>query len=330
MLNVRIHEIEIEHGEEIVSNHKYIEHFKKRNKDIEFAMTNIFGRDKRFMISSEKESALTLSTKAALKVLDKTNLTGSDIDMIVYSSLLPEYVSPPNSIFIHEAINGKRETVCYDINCNCAGMLVAIDQISTYMKNNDKINKALLVGCDLISLMVDPENELTYGNYGDLACAVILEKTNEYAGLIESKYYINSEEVRNILFPRRGFSETLRTKNGEDLLLQWNPFDGSACTIPAIAAINDLLDKYSLTKRDIKAYCLSQFAYKNIELIQNALELDKERFIFIGDKYGYTGTSSPLVALYEGIQRGLVNRNDYIIFWTIGSGSQGITMLYKF
>lgn len=330
MENVKIKEIELFHGDEIVSNRKYLEHFKQRGKDVEFAMTNIFGRDQRFMLSDNKENALTMSIKAALNVLDKANLSGSDIDMIVYSSLLPEYVAPPNAIFIHDAINGKRETVCYDINANCAGMLVAIDQISASMKNNPRLNKALLVGCDLVSLMVNPEDELNYGNYGDTACAVILEKTNEDAGFIESKYYINSEEVQNILFPRRGFAEALRTKNGEDLVLQWKPFDGSACTIPAIAAINELLDKHVLTKRDIKAFCLSQFAYKNIELIQNALELEKEKFIFIGDKYGYTGTSSPLVALYEGIQNGQIKRGDYIVFWTIGAGSQSITMLYKF
>lgn len=60
------------------------------------------------------------------------------------------------------------------------------------------------------------------------------------------------------------------------------------------------------------------------------MNIDDAKSIYVGDTYGYTSTSSPFVALYEAIQQGDVKTGDYIMFWTIGSGSQSIVILYKY
>jgi 3-oxoacyl-[acyl-carrier-protein] synthase III len=330
MSNIRVKAIDVYHGDKVVPNEVYLEHFRKLGKDIEHLMVNIFGRDKRYMLSDSSENTLTMAIKAATGVLKKANLKGTDIDLIVFSSILTEYTAPPCSIFIHEAIQGKRETICYDMNGNCAGMTIAVEQVSKYMQMNPDVKNALIVGSDYISMLVHPENELTYGNFGDASCALLLEKTDEDAGVIDAKYYISSEECRNITFPACGFSNIFNVNNKEDMLFNWLPFDGSACTGPAIENIQQLLLKHNLTNADVNLYCLSQFAYKNIELIQEGLCVDKSKFIYIGDEYGYTGTTSPWIALFEGIERGLVKRGDYLIFWTIGAGSQSIALLYKY
>jgi 3-oxoacyl-[acyl-carrier-protein] synthase-3 len=55
-----------------------------------------------------------------------------------------------------------------------------------------------------------------------------------------------------------------------------------------------------------------------------------DKIIYIGDKYGYTGTTSPLISLYEGIQQGRIKRGDTVLFWTVGAGHQFIVMLFKY
>ncbi|MBE3649126.1 3-oxoacyl-[acyl-carrier-protein] synthase III C-terminal domain-containing protein, partial [Paenibacillus polymyxa] len=55
-----------------------------------------------------------------------------------------------------------------------------------------------------------------------------------------------------------------------------------------------------------------------------------DQMIYVGDRYGYTGTSSPFIALYEGIGSGRIRRGDHVLFWTIGAGYQLVAMLFKY
>lgn len=97
-MGIRLSCIDVCHASEVVSNDIYLKHFEKQDKDVEHLLVDIMGRDKRFMFN-EQETTLSLAVKVAKSVLDKANLTGSDIDVLVYSSILSEYVAPATSIF---------------------------------------------------------------------------------------------------------------------------------------------------------------------------------------------------------------------------------------
>ncbi|QFK73313.1 hypothetical protein F7984_12755 [Pradoshia sp. D12] len=58
--------------------------------------------------------------------------------------------------------------------------------------------------------------------------------------------------------------------------------------------------------------------------------MQSQKVIYIGDQYGYTGSSSPFLAFHEGIQDGRIKRGDYVMFWTVGAGHQFIAMLWKY
>ncbi|WP_277950066.1 3-oxoacyl-[acyl-carrier-protein] synthase III C-terminal domain-containing protein, partial [Bacillus thuringiensis] len=105
---------------------------------------------------------------------------------------------------------------------------------------------------------------------------------------------------------------------------------GTVCVPPAVSSIKSLLTKHGLEKEDIGSYCFSQFSLKNIEVIQEKLGEDKQKFVYVGDEFGYTGTSSPFIALYKGIQSGKIKRGDHVVFWSVGTGWQIITMLFKY
>lgn len=71
---------------------------------------------------------------------------------------------------------------------------------------------------------------------------------------------------------------------------------------PAVSSIKSLLTKHGLEKEDIGSYCFSQFSLKHRGNSREVRE-DKQKFVYVGDEFGYTGTSSPFIALYKGIQR---------------------------
>lgn len=328
MENIRIKNIEIYHGSKIVENDYYINHFKNLGKDIAHFLEDVMGRKKRFMLGSHKENSLTMAIEASKKVLKASNLSGSDIDMIIFSSVLPEYVTPPSSIIIHNAINAKEECFCHDMNVNCIGMTYAFNLISGYMRSDNNIKKVLLVGSDFLTPQVNPENELCYGQYGDAACAVILEKTSEDCGIIDCKISTDTTSIDDIRFPKCGFSNIYDAPK-EDIFAKWTAY-GIYWYDSVINNISSILNKHSLSIDDISMFCFSQFSYSNIVNIRKTLNISEEKSLYVGDTYGYTGTTSPFIVLYEAIKNNKIKRGDYVMIWTISAGTTHIALLFKY
>ncbi|WP_251548819.1 ketoacyl-ACP synthase III [Neobacillus muris] len=328
MSNVRIKEVEIYHPENVVHNDYYIEYFEQKHGRQVGKFLEHMGRKDRFVIDNDEENGLTMGIEVSKRVLRKANMTGKDIDMIVFSTQIPETTFPANAMYIHSAIGAKHDTIILDSNANCAGMTVAVEQASRYMISNPHIHSALIVGSDHNTLIANPEEEVTYANYGDAAAAVIIEKTEEETGFIDSIYFTDSINRDKIKFPSEGLTSAIRTGKGK--YIEWLPFDGNIALPPTYEMISKLLKRNGLNPEDIKLYCFSQFALGNIKKIQEHFTLQDEQIIYIGDKFGYTGTSSPFIALHEGLKQQRIQRGDHILFWTIGAGYQLAAMLFKY
>lgn len=327
-MNIKLKEVAIYHPNNIVKNDYYIDHFEKKGRDISNFL-NVMGRKERYIIDNDHENTVTMGIEASKLVLAKAGLDGDAIDMIVFSSQVPERTFPTNAVHIHNAINGASHAIIMDSNANCAGMTVAVEQASRYMMSNPHVNKTLIVGSDYQSLVSNQEEEITYANYGDAAAAVILEKTEEATGFIDSLFEVDSDYRNFIVFPEMGLSRSI--KEGENVgFIRWHPFDGSITLPAAYKLINRLLERNNLTSDDLNACCFSQFSLSNILKFQAELNIPNEKMIYIGDKFGYTGTSSPFIALHEGIKTGQIKRGDNVLFWTVGTGNLLIAMLFKY
>lgn len=327
MRGVKIKDVAVYHPAFSRENQFYFDHFDKQGKDIRHFMKHM-GRKSRYLISDENENGLTMGISAAKKVLDNNKLSGEELDIIVFSTQVPEYTFPTNAMVLHREIHGGPHTIVYDNNANCAGMTVAIEQLSRYMLANKNINRALVVGSDYNSLLCDPENEITYANYGDAAAAVILESSDE-EGFIDSDYFTDSVNMEKIKYPQDGLSNALLGKSS-GRYIKWLPFDADMALPHIYEMLDVLLERNQLSAGDIKAYCLSQFSLENVLNVKKHLNLDDSQIIYIGDKFGYTSTSSPFIALHEGIARGTIKRGDIVLFWTIGCGYQLVSMLYRY
>lgn len=333
MSNPFMHSIAVYHPSTSVDNGHYIRHFAGQGKDIAHFL-DIMGRRDRYIITDDQENGLTMAVSASVEALSRAGLAGEDLDMIVFSTQTPEYTFPTNAILLHKALKGKNSAICLDSNSNCAGMLAAVEQAFRYMQSNPDVKLCLVAGSDYNSIHCNPDDEITYANYGDAAAAVILARSEVSAGrgFLDSEYYTDTSLVAdNILFPACG---TSRLYSGQvaprDIQIRWTPFDGTVCVDPAVDSIRNLLRKHHLQPDEVRAYCFSQFSLKNIELIAEKLGLGMERFVYVGDEFGYTGTSSPFVALERAVGTGMVQQGDPVVFWSVGAGWQIATMLVTY
>ncbi len=305
----------------------YLKFYEEEGKDIN-SLLNVLGREDKYVIDSEDENTLTMGIKVAKQALKKSGLEGKDIDMIIFATQTPESLVPANSLQVHQAIQAGKQTLSMDLNTNCTGMLVAIEQASRTMLNNPRTNRALIIGSDELSLLCDTADPITYANFGDASCAVILEKTDENTGFIDAMYEVDTTNVKTLSFPVDGMTKFIKNQNSYGFIKEISsPRD----TLPdTFELFERLLKDNGYTIDDVDFIAPSQFVLQNIKRIQEYYNLDSEQLLFVGDKYGYTGGTSPLLALYEGIKAGKVKRGDLILFYTIGTGHQIIAMLFKY
>lgn len=322
--HIKIAEIAIYHPTNLVENDFYVKHFEQQGKDIRNLLSSL-GREKRYIINNE-ENTLTMAIEAAKRVLEKANLTGEDLDMIVFATQCPEYTLPTNASFLHHAIGAGGHTIIFDTNAACAGMTIAVETASRYMLSNKRVHRTLVVGSDANSLITNPEQEISYVNFADGAAAVILEKTNEDVGFVDAIHYVDSTKRENILYPPNGFSKG----RGQKEYMAFRPFDGKPSILKACDMIEGFLAENALTIDSVDAFCLSQFAYSNIVTMQERFDIAAEKALYAGDEVGYTSTSSPFFALHKGIETGVIQRGDTVLFWTVGAGDEMIAMLFTY
>lgn len=316
-MNIKLRGIEIYHPENKVNNDYFINHFKKFDKNIE-NMLKAFGKNERYIINNESENTLTMGINAVQKLLKKEKLKGEDIDLIIFSSQFPEYTMPSQALIVHNAINGKREAMCQDLNVNCVGMLVAFDTACRYLMSNDKMKRALVIGSDYTSIHCKEDDENTYPQFGDCACAIILEKTEEdNVGFVDSIYKTESSTWQKVTFPAKGSSKSYNV-NDYNRKVDWEPFDGSFIVEHFSNSFDKIISRNDIDAKNISKFCISQYAYPIIQGSAKSLNRPEDDFIYIGNKYGYTGTSSPFIALYEGLNSGDIKQGDTICLWSVG------------
>lgn len=266
------------------------------------------------------QNTIMLSLEAIQELFFKTGLSGTDMDMIVLASQLPEYIAPATSVKIHNVIGGKRECICYDVNSNGCGMTLAFDQISKYMAVNPYINRALLIGCDYMNM----KDSIS----GDAACAILLEKTEEESGVFDAVSIIGSSENDSYLIPQGGFSNIFKFK--ENIEYKFSLMKVSMCDVDAVEeSVTTILSRNGLEADNIKSYCFSQSSREGLELIRERLHLHKAISPYIGDLYGDTGTCGPFITLYEALEKQLINRGDYYLICAFGCSAQNITLLCR-
>lgn len=330
-VSIALQEVAVYHPTKAVNNDYFIRHFQRQGKDIEHLLQAL-GRENRYIADDETETTLTMAIEASKQVLEKGKLSGEDLDMIVFVSGTPEYFWPPNAVAIHRALHGKEEAIVYDMNVACVGMIVAVEQVSRNMLANPNIQRALIVGSEQMHRYARKEDAVTYANFGDGACAVIIEKRSDgESGFIDSTYKVNTESIDKITFPACGVSKMLKSDTTEmEKKIKWENVNNDNAFISTIELIEKLLNRNHLSIKDVQAFCFSQLSRKNIYKIQETFKEDIKKFPIVGTEYGYTGSASPFMAFEQAVKTGQVKKGDYVVFWSVGAGSTACAMLYKY
>lgn len=330
--NVNIAGVGTYHPKTEVDNQFFIDHFKNYQlQEHAEAIMNKLGRQTR-TFAKEGETSLSMAVEASKEALSNSGLSARDIDMIIFVSDTPEYLSPCCALLIKNKLRANNAQGVFDMNCNCIGMLTAMDTAARYLKTDEKYKRILVVGSLLISPQARIDDMVAYGCTGDGAAAIILEKREETKerGLLGSRMFTDDRYYWSITMPACGMSKISdKDVSDYDRKMMWKPFDFSFLSDKWTELIKNLLSDYGYKSENVSHYFMSQFSKSDLEITMASLGTDINDSIYVGNKYGYTGCTSPIMALDDRLKLGKFKEGEIVVFCSVASGYSMTSLLYR-
>lgn len=294
----------------------------------EWIMTRI-GVKERHILKEDGLGTSYMGAEAVRKLLEKTNTSPDDIDMVLCATVTPDMLFPATANIISDKV-GITNAWGYDINAGCSGFLFSFATASSFIQSG-QAKKIILVTGERMSSITDYKDRSTCPLFGDAAVAMLIEPTTDESMGLQDQILRVDGIGRHYLYQKSGGSmypaseETV--KNREHFIHQ----DGQTVFKYAVSRMADvsveIMEKHNLKAEDIAYLIPHQANMRIIEATGKRMGLQNDKILINIEKFGNTaGTSIPLV-LWEFEKN--FKKGDTLIFSAFGAGFTWGSMLYK-
>ena len=266
----------------------------------------------RKVISDEKLE--DMAGEAALLALEDAGMNAGNLDLIICSNVVNEYITPQLSCIIQGGIGAS--CPCMDINCACAGFLYALDIAESYNKAG-KARNVLIVCAEEPTRMTAWTDRRTCVLFGDGAAAVVLGEGEGIKGIS-----LSAASATDKLWQYRVLQPTpYITKEEHDVPLQMKGQDVFKFAVKAAGKdISKTLSDAGVRPDDVDWYLVHQANIRIIEAIQDYLEQPESKFPVNIYDHGNSSSSSCPILLDENRRKGLLREGDIVVLSAFGAG----------
>jgi 3-oxoacyl-[acyl-carrier-protein] synthase-3 len=274
-------------------------------------------------IAGEGENTSDMGVAAAKVALADAGLTPADIDLLVVATITPDMPMPAAACMIQHKLGVPTTTACFDLNAACSGFIYALDAASA-MLTSGRYRKALVIGVEKLSAVVDWKDRTTCVLFGDGAGAVVMGLSDEPGrGLLGTKLGAFGESVDLLCIPRGGSAAPATTEslaNGGHFIKMKGKEVFKVAVRAMDEAARDILEQHQVRADQIALVIPHQANLRIIEAISEYLELPMERFFVNLDRYGNTSAASIPIALDEARRCGRIKSGDITLLVAFGAG----------
>ena len=284
-------------------------------------ITTRTGVRSRHVISDERLEDMAI--EAAQKALMDSGLNAKDLDYILCSNVVNEYITPQLSCIIQGGIGAS--CPCIDINCACAGFVYALEIAESFYKAG-RVRNVLIVCAEEPTRMTDWNDRRTCVLFGDGAGAAVLTEGDNIKG-----FRMSAASATDKLWQYRTLQPTpYITKEEHDVPLQMKGQDVFKFAVKASSTdISRLLKDHGMSADDIDYVLLHQANIRIINTIRDFLKLPEEKFPTNIEDHGNSSSSCCPILLDECNRKGLLKKGDMVVMSAFGAGFVSGSVLFE-
>ena len=269
-------------------------------------------------IAGDHETTCSLGAGAAQAALNRAGMNARDIDLVIVATSTPDNTFPAAAVDIQNRL-GIRQGAAFDVQAVCTGFVYAMTTADAYLRTG-LAKRALVIGAETFSRILDWEDRGTCVLFGDGAGALVLEAV-ESAGELQDRGVLASKlrsdgSHKEKLYVDGGPSSTQTVGH---LRMQ-----GREVFKHAVGMITDVIESVfeatGLAADDIDWFVPHQANKRIIDASAKKLGIDPAKVVITVDRYGNTSAASIPLALVDALDDGRIKENDVVLLEAMGGG----------
>jgi 3-oxoacyl-[acyl-carrier-protein] synthase-3 len=273
----------------------------------------------RHILKGEGKGTSDMGAEAVKGLLDKTNTSPDEIDLLICATVTPDMQFPATANIIADKV-GIKNAFHFDINAACSGQLYALTTAAMYIESGN-YKKVIFVGADKMSSIVDYTDRATCVIFGDAAGALLLEPTTEEVGIIDSIHQSDGSG-RIHLHQKAGGSVKPASHETIDAREHYIYQEGQPVFKFAVSRMADvaveMMKKHNIGSDDLDWLVPHQANMRIIEATARRMGIKKEQVMINIQRYGNTTSATIPLCLWEWENQ--LKKGDNIILAAFGGG----------
>ncbi|PUE53317.1 beta-ketoacyl-ACP synthase III [Limnohabitans parvus] len=274
--------------------------------------------------AADNQGCSDLATEAARKALNAAGLAASDIDLIIVGTSTPDMVFPSVATMVQHKL-GTAGCPAFDVQAVCSGFIYALT-IADAMIQTGSAKRALVIGAEIFSRILDFKDRTTCVLFGDGAGAVILEASDQ-PGILATDLHADGKYKDILCVPghvnRGGIL-------GDPVL----KMDGQAVFKLAVGVLEETarasLAKANLTDADIDWLIPHQANIRIMQSTAKKLKMSPDKVVVTVDQHGNTSAASIPLALDTAVRDGRIQRGQTLMLEGVGGGFTWGSVLLRY
>ena len=270
-----------------------------------------------------------LAAPAVRQMLEDRGISPEEVDLVLFATVTPDTVFPASACRVQDML-GMSHAWGFDISAACSSFLYALSTGVQFVKTG-VANKCVVIGSDVMTSIMNPDDRTTCVLFGDAAGCVLLEQVEE-GGLVDEFFCIDGSGAPFLHMPAGGSRKpaTLETvKNGEHFIHQTgNEVFKRAVTEMSQAALT-VLEKNGVSPEDVKLFVPHQANQRIIDVVGKRIGLNPEQVAVNINIRGNTTSATLPTCLDDAAKQGRIKKGDWVLLATFGAGFTWGASLYR-
>jgi len=267
-------------------------------------------------IAADDEATSDLAHRAAIAAIADAGLTPADIDFVLVGTTTPDLIFPNVACLLQEKL-GIRGCPAFSIEAACSGFLYSLIVADQFVRSG-QAKRALVIGAETMSRIIDWTDRETCVLFGDGAGAVILEGADE-PGIIYNTFGADGR-YRELLYASSGVA-TRHREAGDIAALRMKGNEVFKVAVRTLEnLVDEVIEKNNLEKGQIDWLIPHQANIRIIAAMAKRLDMPMERVVLTVRTHGNTSAASVPMALDTAIRDGRIKRGDLLLLEAFGGG----------